>query len=88
MIKKESIMYKQLIKLILKRIKLFFYRSIGKSLFYNRFKNQFYTFQQSKFRGSYNEIKKRQKIYLLFIKKIDKNILSKYSFLDCGFGRG
>jgi len=81
-------MYKQLIKPTLKKIKLISRKLMGKSLFYHLFEDQFYTFQQNKFRGSFNEIKKRQKIYLPYIKKVDKKILTKHSFLDCGFGRG
>lgn len=71
---------------MLKKIKYFFYAKKG--LFYPRFADSFYTYQQEKLRGSVNEIKKRQSIYLKYIKKIPEELKNKNSFLDIGFGRG
>lgn len=59
-----------------------------KGLFFSRFADSFYTFQQEKLRGSIDEIKKRQTVYLKYIKKLPKTIRSKHFFLDIGFGRG
>lgn len=69
-----------------KKIKYFFYEKRG--LFYPRFADDFYTYQQEKLRGSVSEIKKRQSIYLKYIKNVPKELKNKNSFLDIGFGRG
>lgn len=67
-------------KAFLKKIR---YRLLkNKGIFYPKFVNQWYEYHQSNLRGSINEIKKRQAIYLPYIKQ------TKNSFLDVGFGRG
>ena len=53
-----------------------------KGIFYPKFVNRWYEYHQSNLRGSIDEIKKRQSIYLPYIKK------SKKPFLEIGFGRG
>lgn len=73
-------------RIILKKIKFFFLKKKG--LFYPRLADSFYTYQQEKLRGSVSEIKKRQSIYLKYIKKIPKELKNENSFLDIGFGRG
>lgn len=60
----------------------------NKGLFYPRFAGDFYTFHQGKLRGPIDDIKKRQSIYLKYIKAIPKTLKDKYFFLDIGFGRG
>ena len=72
-------------KKILKRINFFFNKRRG--IFYRKFKDQWYDYHQSNLRGSEEEIKERQKIYLPYIKSLSKKILGK-SFLEIGFGRG
>lgn len=69
-----------------KLVKYYFLRN--KALFYPRFADSFYTFQQEKLRGSAKEIKKRQAVYLKYIKNTPKHIKDKKFFLDIGFGRG
>lgn len=59
-----------------------------RGIFYPKLKDQFYIFQQQKIRGSYEDIRVRQKTYLKYIDKVPKNILQQYPFLECGFGRG
>lgn len=59
-----------------------------KGLFYPKLANNFYTFHQNILRGSYEEIKKRQSVYLKYIKDIPKPLKNKNYFLDIGFGRG
>lgn len=71
---------------ILKKIKYFIFEKKG--LFYPRFADDFYTFHQEKLRGSIDEIKKRQSIYLKYIGKVSNELRNKNSFLDIGFGRG
>lgn len=58
------------------------------SLYWHTHKDEFYLFQQNKLRGTFKDIKQLQKIYLKLIKKIPKNLLDDYYFMDCGFGRG
>ena len=67
-------------------IKYYFLRKNG--LFYPTLANDFYVFHQNKLRGSYEEIKKRQSVYLEYIKDIPRPLKDKYYFLDIGFGRG
>lgn len=76
-----------MLKNILRKLRFLFYRYTNKSLFWQRFSDQFYIFQQNKLRGNFTEIKKRQEIYLKYIKSIKKNKLDSFPFLDCGFGR-
>jgi len=59
-----------------------------KGLFYPRLADDFYTNHQNKLRGSTEEIKKRQSVYLKYIKDIPRPLKDKYYFLDIGFGRG
>jgi len=59
-----------------------------KGLFYPSLADDFYTYHQRKLRGSIEEIKKRQSIYLKYFQDIPKSIKDKYYFLDIGFGRG
>ena len=59
-----------------------------KGLFYPRLADDFYTFHQGKLRGSAEEIKKRQSVYLKYVKDILRSLKDKYYFLDIGFGRG
>ena len=73
-------------KLIARHLKYCLKNKSG--LFYPRFKDQFYAFQQYKFRGAFKDIKKKQKIYISYIKKVSDKIFIKYPFLDVGFGRG
>jgi len=56
-------------------------------LFFPKLADNFYTFQQEKLRGSIDDIKKRQSIYIKYIKKISKQIKNS-TFLGIGFGRG
>ena len=70
----------------LKFLKFSLYRKKG--LFYPRFQDELYNFQQEYMRGNYTDIKKRQKVYLKYIKKIPKESLKSFPFLDAGFGRG
>jgi len=71
---------------LIKIIKYYLLRQNG--IFYPQLADSFYTYQQEKLRGSANEIKKRQSIYLKYIKNVPKEVKSKNSFLDIGFGRG
>lgn len=71
---------------LLKLIKYYLFKKKG--LFYPRFTDDFYTFHQGKLRGSVEEIKKRQSVYLKYIKNISRPLKDKYYFLDIGFGRG
>jgi O-antigen chain-terminating methyltransferase len=67
-------------KALLKKIK---YRLLrNKGIFYPKYINQWYEYHQNHLRGSADEIKQRQEIYLPYIKQ------TKNSFLDVGFGRG
>lgn len=75
-----------MLKNILRRLRFLFCRYTNKPLFWPRFSDQFYIFQQNKLRGDFEEIKKRQEIYLKYIKSI-KNKNVSFPFLDCGFGR-
>lgn len=58
-----------------------------KSLYFPQFEDDFYLFQQTKFRGPYEMIKDRQKKYLPYIKTV-KKLAEKHPFVDIGFGRG
>lgn len=58
-----------------------------RGLFYPKFHDEFYSFQQSHLRGNYKGIKDRQKIYISYLKKLPKKI-KKFYFLDAGFGKG
>lgn len=73
-------------KKILKKIKYLLFKKKG--LFYPKLVDDFHTYHQDKLRGSYEEIKKRQSVYLKYIKNIPKPIKSENYFLDIGFGRG
>lgn len=73
-------------KLIGRRLKYCLKNKSG--LFYPRFKDQFYAFQQDKFRGSFTDIKEKLRIYIPYIKKVSAKIFAKHPFLDVGFGRG
>lgn len=73
-------------KKIIRLIKYYLFKKKG--LFYPGFADDFYTFHQEKLRGSIDEIKKRQAVYLKYIKIIPKQLTNKYYFLDIGFGRG
>lgn len=73
-------------KKIIRLIKYYLFNKKG--LFYPKFADGFYAFHQNKLRGSVDEIKKRQSIYLKYIKTIPKTLRDKYYFLDIGFGRG
>lgn len=57
------------------------------TLFYHQHQGKFHKFQQDRFRGSYQTIKKAQKKYLKYLKNI-KGLNKKYVFLEIGFGRG
>ena len=59
-----------------------------KGLFYPKFQDEFYSFQQGYLRGDYNSINERQKIYIPYIKALPKKITNRFYFLDAGFGRG
>lgn len=72
-------------KKIIRLIKYYLFKKKG--LFYPRLADDFYTFHQDKLRGSVDEIKKRQSVYLKYIKDIPKPLKDKYYFLDIGFGR-
>ena len=74
------------LKSILKYLKFNLYKKSG--LFYPKFKDEFYSFQQEFFRGDYKSIKEKQKIYIPYIKALPKKIINKFYFLDAGFGRG
>jgi len=76
----------RLIKKFLKLIKFIYYRKTG--LFYNKFQDELYNFQQDYLRGSYKEIKSRQNTYIPFIKSIPSNIRNGNYFIDVGCGRG
>lgn len=71
-----------------KRLKLLYLKFFYGSLFSFRFLDNFYTFHQAKLRGSLKEISARLAVYLPYLKKVKAPLRSKYSFLDCGFGRG
>jgi O-antigen chain-terminating methyltransferase len=58
----------------------------NKGLFFPKYSDDFYTFHQDRLRGPYEEIKKRQSIYLKYLKSIPLS-LQKNCFLDIGFGR-
>lgn len=58
-----------------------------KNIFFHKFEDRFYTFQQDKFRGSYKEIIKKQVIYLPYLNKI-KRLNDDAYIIDLGFGRG
>lgn len=73
-------------KNLFKKIKYYLLKKKG--IFYPRFADSFYTYQQEKLRGSVDEIKKRQLIYLKYIRKVSKELRNKNSFIDIGFGRG
>ena len=73
-------------KKIIRLIKYYLFKKKG--LFYPRLADDFYTNHQNKLRGSTEEIKKRQSIYLKYFQDIPKSIKDKYYFLDIGFGRG
>lgn len=73
-------------KNIVKRLKYFFFKKKG--LFYPKFADNFYAFHQDRLRGSVAEIKKRQSVYLRYIKNIPKPLKNENYFLDIGFGRG
>lgn len=72
-------------KNLFKKIKYYLLKKKG--IFYPRFADSFYTYQQEKLRGSVDDIKKRQSIYIKYIKKVPKRIKNN-TFLDVGFGRG
>lgn len=72
----------------LKKLKFHFLKLFKGSIFWYRFVDRFYTFQQDKLRGSFDIIKKRQEVYIPFLQKVPKNIMQNYYFLDCGCGRG
>jgi O-antigen chain-terminating methyltransferase len=69
---------------IFKLIKYHFLKNKG--LFYPRFADNFYAFHQKRLRGSYEEVKQKQSIYLKFIKKTSEFYKNSY-FLDVGCGR-
>lgn len=71
---------------LLKLIKYYLFRKKG--LFYPSLGINFYAYHQDKLRGSYEEIKKRQAVYLKYIEKIPKLLKDENYFLDIGFGRG
>lgn len=73
-------------KNIIKSLKYFFFKKKG--LFYPKFADNFYAFHQDRLRGSVAEIKKRQSIYLKYLKRIPKSLKNENYFLDIGFGRG
>jgi len=73
-------------KKIIRLIKYYLFKKKG--LFYPRLADDFYTNHQNKLRGSTEEIKKRQSVYLKYIKDIPRPLKDKYYFLDIGFGRG
>ena len=77
-----------MLKDILRKLRFLFCLYTKKTLFWERFSDQFYAFQQDRLRGSVREIKKRQKIYIKYIKELEKKKLAQFPFLDCGFGRG
>lgn len=77
-----------IIKRFAKLMKFHFLYLRNKSLFWHRFSDEFYTFQQDKMRGTPEEIMKKQSIYLRYIKKVPKKTRNKHNFLECGFGRG
>ena len=62
-------------------------RSDYKSLYFPQFEDDFYLFQQEKFRGSYKLIRDRQKKYIPYLKNVRK-FAQKHPFMDIGFGRG
>jgi O-antigen chain-terminating methyltransferase len=74
------------IKKFLKLIKFIYLRKTG--LFYNKFQDELYNFQQNYLRGSYKEIKSRQNEYIPFVQSLPLNIKNKNYFLDVGCGRG
>ncbi len=74
------------IKYILKNIKYNLYYKRG--IFFPSVSDSFYTHHQNIFRGPFDEIVKRQKIYVPYIKKVPAKVLRSSTFLDCGFGRG
>jgi SAM-dependent methyltransferase len=70
-------------------LKLVRYTACAKSgLFFPRVGHNFYRYHQSRFRGSFPDIKDRLRVYLPHIQAIPRNILLSFPFLDCGFGRG
>ncbi len=76
-----------MLKNIFRKLRFLFCKYTNIPLFWLRFSDQFYIFQQNKLRGNFTEIKKRQEIYVKYIKDINKNKLDSFPFLDCGFGR-
>ncbi|MBD3250329.1 MAG: methyltransferase domain-containing protein [Candidatus Pacebacteria bacterium] len=54
--------------------------------YYNAKKDHIYDFLQSKFRGTSVDIKKRQRVYLPYIKKAELNL--NFPMVDIGCGRG
>lgn len=74
------------LKNILKFLKFGLYKRRG--LFYPRFQDELYNFQQEYMRGGSTNIKEEQKVYLKYIKKVPKESLKSFPFLDAGFGRG
>jgi len=59
-----------------------------RGLFYPKFQDEFYSFQQGYLRGNYKIINERQKIYIPYLLSLPKKIVSQLYFLDAGFGRG
>ncbi len=58
-----------------------------KSQFFPTHEENFYAFQQDRFRGSFDLIKNRQRQYIPYLKTI-RNLSKLYPFLEIGFGRG
>lgn len=58
-----------------------------RSQFFPAHEENFYAYQQDRFRGSFDLIKNRQKQYIPYLKTI-KNLSKLYPFLEVGFGRG
>lgn len=73
---------------VLNKLKFHFLKVFKGSIFWYRSVDRFYTFQQNKLRGDFDTIKKRQRVYTPFLQKVPRDIIKKYYFLDCGFGRG
>lgn len=70
---------------LIKNLKYIFLHKKG--IFLKKIENDFFEYQQIKFRGTYKKIKEQQQFYIPYIKKLDK-LIKNYQFVDCGCGRG
>lgn len=57
------------------------------SKYFHEHEDEFYVFQQNKFRGSDEDVKKKQQVYIEHLLPI-RGISGAYPFIEAGFGRG